>query len=170
MPFTPLHMGPGILIKSVMQGSFSLMVFGWTQILMDIQPLYVMLSHKGTLHGFTHTYLGASLVAAVSVFSGKYLAELGLRILAIKKYVVKISWKVAVISSFIGSFSHVWLDNIMHSDIRPFAPFSQNMSFYGWLTIEQLHYLCLYSGLTGAVIFFSLEIFFKKVGERKQMK
>jgi hypothetical protein len=39
MPFTPYHMGPGILIKALLQGSFSLMVFGWAQIVMDIQPL-----------------------------------------------------------------------------------------------------------------------------------
>ncbi len=38
MPFTPIHMGSGILIKLMLQGSFSLMVFGWTQIVMDIQP------------------------------------------------------------------------------------------------------------------------------------
>ena len=41
MPFTPLHMGPGIAVKAVLQGSFSLMVFGWAQIVMDIQPLVV---------------------------------------------------------------------------------------------------------------------------------
>ena len=41
MPFTPFHMGPGILIKSLLQGAFSLMVFGWAQIVMDIQPLFV---------------------------------------------------------------------------------------------------------------------------------
>ncbi len=39
MPFTPFHMGPGLLIKAVLQGAFSLMVFGWAQIVMDIQPL-----------------------------------------------------------------------------------------------------------------------------------
>ena len=79
MPFTPLHMGPGILIKSVLQGSFSLMVFGWTQIVMDIQPLLVMLTGEGHLHGFTHTYIGATLIALFSALSGKYLAQLGLR-------------------------------------------------------------------------------------------
>jgi hypothetical protein len=51
MPFTPIHMGPGILIKSLLQGSFSLMVFGWTQIVMDIQPLIVLISGEGHLHG-----------------------------------------------------------------------------------------------------------------------
>ena len=63
MPFTPIHMGPGILIKSLLQGSFSLMVFGWTQIVMDIQPLIVLISGEGHLHGFTHTYIGAILIA-----------------------------------------------------------------------------------------------------------
>ncbi len=54
MPFTPIHMGPGILIKSILQGSFSLMVFGWTQIAMDIQPFIVLISvsmlHKVCLY------------------------------------------------------------------------------------------------------------------------
>ena len=44
VPFTPFHMGSGIAIKAVLQGSFSLLVFGWTQIVMDIQPLIVLLS------------------------------------------------------------------------------------------------------------------------------
>jgi hypothetical protein len=38
MPFTPFHMGPGLLMKVGLQGSFSLMVFGWTQVLIDLQP------------------------------------------------------------------------------------------------------------------------------------
>lgn len=39
MPFTPIHIGPEIFIKAHLQGSFSLMVFGWTQVIMDIQPV-----------------------------------------------------------------------------------------------------------------------------------
>ncbi len=51
MPFTPFHMGPGIVVKALLQGSFSLMVFGWAQIVMDIQPLFVLISGEGHLHG-----------------------------------------------------------------------------------------------------------------------
>ncbi len=40
MPFTPLHMGPALVLKSVVGASFSLTVFGWSQIVMDIQPLF----------------------------------------------------------------------------------------------------------------------------------
>ena len=47
MPFTPLHMGPGILIKSILQGSFGLTLFDWAQILMDLRPLIVILTGEG---------------------------------------------------------------------------------------------------------------------------
>lgn len=124
MPFTPIHMGPGILIKSLLQGSFSLMVFGWSQIIMDIQPLIVLLTGDGHLHGFSHTYIGASLLAIVSALSGKYLSEFGLSLLRVSKKAnpIKIAWWVVFISAFIGTFSHVLLDSIMHADVEPFYP------------------------------------------------
>jgi hypothetical protein len=40
MPFTPLHMGPGLAVKAVMQRKFSLLVFGWSQVVIDLQPLH----------------------------------------------------------------------------------------------------------------------------------
>jgi len=85
MPFTPIHMGPGIpihmgpgiLIKSLLQGSFSLMVFGWTQIVMDIQTLIVLISGEGHLHGFTHTYVGVILIAIFFGANGKIAIRIG---------------------------------------------------------------------------------------------
>jgi hypothetical protein len=67
MPFTPFHMGSGILIKALLQGSFSLMVFGWSQIVMDIQPLWVLINGLRHLHGFSHTFIGGSILAVASV-------------------------------------------------------------------------------------------------------
>jgi len=54
------------------------MVFGWAQIVMDIQPLVVILTGEGHLHGFSHTYVGAALLAVVAAVTGKYLSEIGL--------------------------------------------------------------------------------------------
>jgi hypothetical protein len=86
------------------------MVFGWAQIVMDIQPLFVLISGEGHLHGFSHTYIGASLLAVFSGLTGKYLAELGLKILRIDfSCAITISWSVSFISAFIGCFSHVLL-------------------------------------------------------------
>jgi membrane-bound metal-dependent hydrolase YbcI (DUF457 family) len=158
MPFTPIHMGPGILIKSLLQGSFSLMVFGWTQIIMDIQPLIVLISGEGHLHGFTHTYIGAMLIAIFATLTGKYLSEVGLKILRISKNEnpISIMWWVAFLSAFIGSFSHVLLDSIMHSDVEPLFPFTLENQFLGLISVSMLHKVCLYSGLAGAAIYYGI--------------
>ncbi len=154
MPFTPVHMGPGILFKGIMQGSFSLMVFGWTQIVMDIQPLIVLLSGEGHLHGFSHTYLGATLLAVFSALTGKYLSQFGLWILHIDKSKNNIAWWVVFLSAFMGSFSHVFLDSIMHADVQPFYPFTLLNPFLSFITVAALHKACLYSGLVGGAIYY----------------
>ena len=157
MPFTPFHMGPGIVVKALLQGSFSLMVFGWAQIVMDIQPLFVLISGEGHLHGFSHTYVGATLLAIFSALSGKYLSEIGLYVLGLnKQWQVKIKWWVSFLSAFIGTFSHVLLDSIMHSDVQPFFPFTTDNSLLGLISVQSLHKLCLYSALVGGVLYFAL--------------
>ncbi len=164
MPFTPFHMGPGILLKALFQGSFSLMVFGWAQIVMDIQPLFVLIIGEGHLHGFSHTYIGATLLALFSALSGKYLSEIGLTLfkLSSKDNPLKISWRVAVLSAFIGTYSHVLLDSIMHGDVQPFYPVSGNNTLLGLVSVPQLHQFCIYSALVGAVIFYTILFVRKK--------
>jgi len=157
-------MGPGILIKALLQGSFSLMVFGWAQIVMDLQPLVVLLTGEGHLHGFSHTYVGATLLAIFSALTGKFLSEFGLLVLGISKKInpIKIAWWVVFVSAFIGTFSHVLLDSIMHSDVEPLFPISLQNAFVGLLTYEQIHKLCLYSGLIGGSIFYFVQFINKK--------
>ncbi len=75
MPITPFHLGPGVLIKSVLQERFSLTIFAFSQGLIDIQPVLVILLGKGHLHGFTHTYAGAILLALISTTLGKPICE-----------------------------------------------------------------------------------------------
>lgn len=159
MPFTPFHMGSGIFIKAILQGSFSLMVFGWSQIVMDLQPLWVLLNGHGHLHGFSHTFIGGSLLAVISALSGKYLSEFGLIILKISKasQPIKISWLVAFISAFVGCFSHVILDGIMHSDVQPFYPVTLNNPMLGYVSVASLHKFCLYTGLFGGAIFYLVQ-------------
>ena len=93
-------MGPGIAVKALLQGSFSLMVFGWSQIIMDLQPLWVLLSGHGRLHGLSHTFAGATLLTLLAAITGKYLAEPGLAIsgIAAKQKPVRIGWLVALLS------------------------------------------------------------------------
>jgi len=75
---------------------------------------------------------------------------------------ISIAWWVVLISAFIGSFSHVLLDSIMHSDVEPFFPFILNNPFLGLISIPVLHKVCLYSGLAGAVIYYRVHWKLKK--------
>lgn len=150
-------MGPGILVKALLQGSFSLMVFGWAQIVMDLQPLVAIVSGEGKLHGFTHSYAGSTLIAIFSAVTGKYLSQWGLSLLANgAPRDINIRWWVAFLSAFIGSYSHVVLDSIMHNDMEPWFPFSQTNELLGLISVSALHQFCVYSGLVGAVAYFAI--------------
>ena len=163
MPFTPFHMGPGMLIKSLLHGSFSLMIFGWSQILMDLQPLFAMITNEDKLHGFSHTFLGASLIAVIAVLTGKHLSEFGLRIIGYSKSLkpIKIFWFVAFLSAFIGTYSHVVLDAIMHSDVEPYYPFNMTNNFLSILPVQLLHEFCIFSGVLGGGIFYYIQYLWK---------
>ena len=157
MPFTPFHMGPGVLVKSVLGGSFSLMVFGWTQIVIDLQPLYVLIQGEGRLHGFSHTYFGAAIVTVIAALSGKWLSEFGLYMLGLNpSRDLKISWSVVFFSAFVGSFSHVFIDSIMHSDVRPFFPLTDENIFLQLVSTGMLHIICIATGVVGGLIYFIL--------------
>jgi len=167
MPITPFHMGPGLLIKSLLQGYFSLIIFAWAQILMDIQPLIVVLTGQGQLHGFSHTYIGATLIAIIAAYTGKwiyhwlvYFIENDFTDYQKKLFdvPVKLTAAICISSAFIGTFSHVLLDSIMHADIQPFYPLDIENQILLIVSIEILHKLCVYTGLIGIMIFFCIRL------------
>jgi membrane-bound metal-dependent hydrolase YbcI (DUF457 family) len=150
-------MGPGLFIKALLQGSFSLLIFGWTQIVIDLQPLFQNITGRGEHHGFTHTYAGACVIGVIAATTGKYMSEwLLVRVPRTRDAAVRISWPIAFASAFIGSFSHVLLDSIMHANVRPLAPFSQSNMLLHLITTPAIYRLCVYSGLAGAGLYFAI--------------
>jgi len=149
-------MGPGLLIKSLLQGSFSLIVFGWAQFIMDLQPLFVLITGEGQLHGFSHTFIGATLIAIFSGFTGKYLSEFLLLAMGFSYQYNRVSWVVAVVSAFIGTYSHVILDAIMHADVQPYFPFSESNELLKIISFEALHNYCMMAGLVGILLLMSV--------------
>lgn len=152
MPFTPVHMGAGMLVKAGLRERFSLMMFGWSQIVMDIQPLLVMIAGHGHVHGITHTYAGAVVIAVVATITGKHLAEFGLVLLELPQH-RPITWRVALSSAFVGTMSHVLLDSVMHADLQPFAPWRGDNPFLGLITVDALHWACFGTGGLGLLLY-----------------
>jgi len=62
MPVTPLHFGPGVAVKAVGGRQFSLVVFGLTQVVMDLEAVVRFAAAAHLLHGPVHSIVGATLV------------------------------------------------------------------------------------------------------------
>src|SRR5262245_47216974 len=128
MPFTPFHFGPGAAMKAVTPKYFSFTVFCFSQIVTDCETAYYMVQGAYPWHRFFHTYAGATVVAIFSLLVGRPICQLGLRLWSraqrapFKDYFptgTVIPWSSAAVGAFVGTYSHVFLDSVMHRDIRP---------------------------------------------------
>ena len=155
MPITPLHMGPGILLKALLRGSFSLMVFGYANVLIDLQPLIALESGHGEVHGWTHTWWAAVAIGAFAAVTGKWLADLALWFVASDdRPRLRVKWWIAALSAYLGTLSHIALDSIVHSDMRPFAPWSDAHPWLGLVSPSAVDEWCVIAGVVGTALYF----------------
>lgn len=171
MPVTPLHLGPGVALKSVASRHVSFTIFVFTQILIDLEALYFFIQDDGHMHRHFHTFLGAAIVAAVGVAIGRPICQW-----LLKKWNSRLSpeqnrWlyvepqisiKSAIWGAALGAFSHIVLDGTMHADMQPFLPFSDKNGLYHILTLDQLDMLCMLSGVLGLLILAGLYLLKKR--------
>ena len=112
---------------------------------MDIEPLIGIIRGWTTLHLYTHNLLGALLIALPAVPIGKVMSEFCLRNL-FKQANWQITWQVATVSALVGSFSHIFLDALMHADMYPFYPLS-----YSQVLLNMIPYNFIFYGSLGSV-------------------
>lgn len=128
-------------MKAIGGRHFSFMVFGGAQVLMDLEPLVRLIAGSSIVHGPTHSVPGALLIGAVAALTGKPVSEFVLRLLRIRHQ--PISWLASCMGAFLGTFSHVLLDAIMHGDTQPWWPLSSANPFLGLVSLRKLHLACL---------------------------
>lgn len=161
MPFTPFHMGPGVALKALAGPRFSVLIFGFAQVLIDVEPLVRILRGDVVLHGATHTYLGALVIAGVAAVLGRPLAQAGLtrwrRAANLPRCARpdgprQLTWGTTVGSALVGTLSHVALDSVMHADMAPLAPVAPSNDLLGVLSLRALHLGCVAAGALGAMV------------------
>ena len=150
MPFTPFHLGPGALFKAIGGRHFSFMVFGGAQVLMDIEPLVRIYQEAPVLHGYTHTLAGAVGIGLIATVTGKPISALVLRRMRIPHY--PLTWVATAAGAFIGTFSHVVFDAMMHSDMRPWWPLSDDNQLLGIVSMPSLHLGCVAAAVIGTAV------------------
>jgi hypothetical protein len=170
-------MGPGLALKALAGRHLSLMVFGFSQVAIDIEPLVRIIRGDAVLHGFTHTYLGATLVGLVSALVGRPVCQFLLRywnpdpsspFLNWFPTAKAIPWSAAFVGAIVGTYSHVFLDSIMHSDMQPFAPGSDANALLQVISVETLHLACVLSGMLGIALLFTATAIRRRINVQKQ--
>ena len=150
MPFTPLHLGPGLVFKAIGGRQFSFMVFGGAQVLMDLEPLLGMIQGWPSLHGTTHNLLGALLIGTLAGAIGRPISERVLRGLRIAH--APFTWTASFVAAYVGTFSHVAIDALMHADMSPLWPLRDGNAWLGAVSLEHLHLACVGAALLGGAV------------------
>jgi membrane-bound metal-dependent hydrolase YbcI (DUF457 family) len=134
------------------RGTFPFSAFA-ANVLIDVEPLYYMVTRQFPLHRFFHTYIGASLILLATV-----LLFVGARRIARRFWLPNLCdwqglrWRPVLFGAAAGSYSHVGFDSIMHSDMRPFAPFSEANPLLGIVGLDTLHLSCVAAGALAVVV------------------
>ncbi|NHJ12817.1 MAG: hypothetical protein EAX95_04035 [Candidatus Thorarchaeota archaeon] len=67
MPFTPYHLGPAFLIGVIFFPALDVAALLLSSVTIDIEPLaMLMFGIPGPLHGYLHTFLGATVMAILA--------------------------------------------------------------------------------------------------------
>lgn len=150
-------MGPLLAVKLLAGRQVSFIVLGLSQVLIDVEVLVRMKLGSSHLHGISNTLTGAVAVGLLATAAGPPTVRLthGLWNAAgppeALRLPPRISWRTAAISAFIGTFSHILLDAIMHADAQPFAPLSPANPLLRAVGVGTLHDACLAIGAVAAV-------------------
>jgi hypothetical protein len=153
MPVTPFHFGPGAAFHAVAPRQVSFLAFCAANVLLDVEPLYFMLTDQFPFHRFFHTYVGATIILATTAG----LFRLSRKAESLVPLPNVFNWKELTvlqvgIGAGLGSYSHIVLDSMMHPDMRPFAPVSDSNPLLHALSLSTLYWACLGAGIVGFVI------------------
>ncbi len=121
MPITPLHFGAALPFELALRDRFSTVAFVLANVVMDIQPVLALgFGVPIAVHGWTHSLLGATLIAAA-------LSSLAWHLPRRLPYAA---------GFFAGALSHVALDSLMHHDLSPLWPWREGNPVISHLDVD----------------------------------
>ncbi|MGZ8270678.1 MAG: hypothetical protein ACXW1T_05765 [Methylophilus sp.] len=153
MPITPFHFGPGIAIHAIAPKYVSFLTFCSANVLIDIEPLYYMVTGHYPLHRFFHTYIGATIIMIATALIFLVALKLSSRVRLPNLFQWQSLNPLPIwLGAVAGSYSHIVFDSVMHSDIAPLSPFSEFNVLYQLVPLSELHLFCVFAAVSGLVI------------------
>ena len=127
MPFTPYHLGPGLLVGLLLLSFIDLPTFLVASVIVDVEPLLVLaLNLNYPLHGFFHSFLGGTLLAVPLALVMYRIRGKFSSLLSFFKLEQKTSFKRILVAALSGVYLHILLDSLIYSDMEPFYPSEAN--------------------------------------------
>ncbi|MFX1559183.1 MAG: hypothetical protein ACFFBL_01220 [Promethearchaeota archaeon] len=153
MPFTPYHFGPAVLVGILLFPFIDFTTVIVASVVLDLEPLAVILFNLPIpLHSFFHTYLGATIVAVVlsiCIYPFRNHLNAFVSLFGLEQ---DSAFRHILAASLIGTYSHVFLDSFLYSEMNPLFPFLGN-PFVGALASESVYNLCLILGFVGFFVY-----------------
>lgn len=104
------------------------------------------------LHGFFHSYLGASIIGVLVALIVYALRSVLHEILVAFRLPQKSSFKKILLTSLFGVYFHIFLDSFLYTDIRPFYPL-EIKPLYGAIQSRTIYLFCVVSFLLGFLLY-----------------
>ena len=130
MPFTPLHLGPALLVALIMYPLLDIPTFLLASVIIDFEPLIILIiGLPQPLHGQYHS-LTLGIVPALFVGIIMYFVKSFTNPLMVRLKLPQTSRiRVYLLSAFTGVWLHVITDALMYQDINLAYPLSGNPLF-----------------------------------------
>ena len=127
MPFTPFHLGPVLLFGLAFFSIFDLLTLLTASVIPDIEPFCILLFHISRYpHGFFHSYLGSSILAILVAVIIYLFRDMLTKVMLKFQVSQKASVTKILFTSFIGIYSHVFLDSFLYNKMNPLYPLQGN--------------------------------------------
>ncbi len=120
-------------------------------VILDVEPLVVLLlGLPMPIHGFFHTYLGATIVAGIlSICLWPFRSYLNM-VVSYFGIHQKSNLRTIVLASIAGTYSHVFLDSFLYAEMNPFYPLLGNL-FFSFAFSQFIYNFCVFAGFLGLV-------------------
>ena len=160
MPFAPFHMGPALAAKVALGRHFSIPLYGFMQVAIDSEVL-AGYPFRGdwSFHKITHTFAGATAVAAITLLLLRPSLGRGMRLWNRATRAMpgsalhmepRLSSLAATISALGGAWGHVMLDAPTHSHMEPLAPMARGNPLAGKVSQRQVMGWCIGLAVIGS--------------------
>jgi len=153
MPFTPYHLGPGVLLGVGARRWIHIPAIVVGSVIVDLEPFAVLVFNLNkSLHGFFHTLLGGGILALALTIIIYVVRKPISRLMTRLKLEQKQGFWFILASAMLGMTSHIVIDSIFHPNIYLFYPFTYS-PFHGLVSRGIILAFCTISLLIALVLY-----------------